>query len=498
MPLVENPRDAVFNVSDLNATIPLGPKGYDLPHLIITVIIVSVIIILIIFGNLLVVIAIATDRNLKTIQNWFIASLAFADSLLGLVIMPFSLANEVMGFWYFGPVWCDLWKTIDVFLCTASILNICLISIDRYFSITRALSYTHFRTPRKAVLMMASVWILSTVICVPPLIGWKNPLAVTEYPLCLLSTETGYIIYSSMGSFYIPAVIMILVYLQIYRKAKLRARRGKKKDPKKKEQKKKIDKTEKTADKQELKPMMAQTQSVRSGPCTRTLMDSTAAHSDDESTWPMYDKPIPVNMDDACDTKNVEKSHPDETAKVIPSANASIETDNNKREVTTKVDDSEHVKVNGKVNNPDDKKPLALTSSVTKTDNSETKTEICKPPESKTRRKESSSKKDAPKDNDVMGDLEKQKKKLAKARERRATIVLGLVMAAFVLCWFPFFTLYIIASLCACIPDGVFSVFFWAGYCNSALNPIIYTVFNREFRNAFHKIVFKNELWRQR
>ncbi|XP_060076890.1 alpha-2A adrenergic receptor-like [Ylistrum balloti] len=497
MPLVsEITHDVALNMSATNASDSSGPKGYDLPHLIVTVIIVSIIIILIIFGNLLVVVAVFTDRNLKTIQNWFIASLALADSLLGLVIMPFSLANEVMGYWYFGPVWCDLWKTIDVFLCTASILNICLISIDRYFCITRALTYTHFRTPGRAVLMMASVWVLSTVICVPPLIGWKNPLKVTEYPLCLLSSETGYIIYSAMGSFYIPAVIMVMVYFQIYRKAKLRARRGNRKDIKKKEQKKKAAKNDKAADKQELKPMMGPIETVKPDVSTRKIMDCATAHSDDESTWPMYDKPIPTAEVVEKDVpNNGDGSNPDEMTKLIP-AN-SLENKDDKIDSDFRSNNGEEVALNGTISKQGNEKMV----SVTRTDNGETKTEVCKQPTpaNKTKKDNSSTKKDTPKENDVMSELEKQKKKLAKARERRATIVLGLVMAAFVLCWFPFFTLYIISSLCGyCIPVVVFNVFFWAGYCNSALNPIIYTVFNREFRNAFHKIVFKNELCRRR
>ena len=47
--------------------------------------------IVIVVGNMLVIIAIATENNLTTVQNWFIASLAMADMMIGLVIMPFSL-----------------------------------------------------------------------------------------------------------------------------------------------------------------------------------------------------------------------------------------------------------------------------------------------------------------------------------------------------------------------------------------------------------------------
>ncbi|GIY14352.1 octopamine receptor [Caerostris darwini] len=90
-------------------------------------------------------------------------------------------------------------------------------------------------------------------------------------------------------------------------------------------------------------------------------------------------------------------------------------------------------------------------------------------------------------------DAERQKRRLAKARERRATLILGLIMAAFILAWLPFFVLYVLEALCAechIAPTG-FATAFWLGYCNSALNPIIYTIFNRDFRRAFKKILLK-------
>lgn len=87
----------------------------------------------------------------------------------------------------------------------------------------------------------------------------------------------------------------------------------------------------------------------------------------------------------------------------------------------------------------------------------------------------------------------KAKRKLARARERRATLVLGIVMASFIGCWLPFFSIYPVTSLTGLeVPSEMFGVIFWLGYCNSALNPIIYTIFNREFRQAFHKILFRH------
>ena len=88
--------------------------------------------------------------------------------------MPFSLTYELMGYWMFGTIWCEVWAAMDVLLCTSSIMNICLISLDRYWSITKAISYLHQRTPSRVAFMIVMVWILSALISIPPLLGWKE------------------------------------------------------------------------------------------------------------------------------------------------------------------------------------------------------------------------------------------------------------------------------------------------------------------------------------
>ena len=202
------------------------PSGYGWTHIIISSVVVTSIMLVIVLGNALVVIAVAVDRNLKGPQNWFIASLAVSDLLVGLFIMPLSLSNELLGFWPFGAVLCQLWLATDVLLCTASILNLCLISLDRYWSIIRAVAYLRQRTPRRAALMIGAVWTLSAVICFPPLAGWSRPQPVVDgKPQCVLSEEPGYVIYSIIGSFYLPLGVMVAVYVKIYMAARWRARR---------------------------------------------------------------------------------------------------------------------------------------------------------------------------------------------------------------------------------------------------------------------------------
>eukprot|EP00095_Tigriopus_kingsejongensis_P006561 snap_masked-scaffold235_size242898-processed-gene-1.7 protein:Tk06561 transcript:snap_masked-scaffold235_size242898-processed-gene-1.7-mRNA-1 annotation:"alpha-2c adrenergic receptor" len=162
----------------VNATAPeivtAYPSAYTQFEIICLALIMTAMMVLIVVGNMLVVIAIATENNLTSIQNWFIASLAVSDMLIGLLVMPFSLSYELMGYWMFGGLWCEIHAAMDVFLCTASIMNICLISLDRYWSITRAIDYLNARTPNKVALMIVTVWLLSGLICIPPLLGWKK------------------------------------------------------------------------------------------------------------------------------------------------------------------------------------------------------------------------------------------------------------------------------------------------------------------------------------
>ena len=114
------------------------PSGYNTAEVYIISIATVIIMMGIIIGNLLVIIAIFFEYSLQCVQNWFVASLALADLAVGVLIMPFSLSQEVVGYWLFGEAWCQIHQSLDVLFCTASILNITLISLDRYWSITSA------------------------------------------------------------------------------------------------------------------------------------------------------------------------------------------------------------------------------------------------------------------------------------------------------------------------------------------------------------------------
>ncbi len=64
-------------------------------------------------GNILVLYAIQTEKNLRTVSNLFILSLAFADLAVGLFVMPLSAATIIAGRWPFSSVICKMWLSID-------------------------------------------------------------------------------------------------------------------------------------------------------------------------------------------------------------------------------------------------------------------------------------------------------------------------------------------------------------------------------------------------
>ncbi|XP_076644748.1 octopamine receptor beta-1R isoform X1 [Halictus rubicundus] len=324
-------------------------------------------------GNALVIASVRRHRKLRVPTNRYVVSLAAADFLVAVCAMTFNASVELTGRWLFGRVMCDLWCSLDVYFSTASILHLCCISVDRYYAIVRPLEYPVIMKRITVTGMLGSAWLLPALISfIPIFLGWyatdEHLRFLVEHPeVCEFRVNRVYAVVSSSVSFWIPGLVMIVMYCKIYKEA-------------------------------------VRQKEALSRASSNTVLNSVHLHR--ASTSRHHSRASHQLL-----------LHPSDAS--------------------------------------DFGRPMSYRTAAEL--NVENGTSI------------------------------RQQTKSWRA-EHKAARTLGIIMGAFLLCWLPFFLWYLTTSLCgeACYcPDTVVTVLFWIGYFNSALNPLIYAYFNRDFREAF-------------
>uniref|UniRef100_A0AAR5QEL1 G-protein coupled receptors family 1 profile domain-containing protein n=3 Tax=Dendroctonus ponderosae TaxID=77166 RepID=A0AAR5QEL1_DENPD len=174
-------------------------------------------------GNLLVIVSVMRHRKLRVITNYFVVSLALADMLVAIWAMCFNFSVEVTGGqWIFGYFMCDVWNSLDVYFSTASILHLCCISVDRYYAIVQPLDYPLIMTNARLIMMLTIVWCSPALLSFLPIfMGWYTTSEHLDYrkknpTLCMFVVNRTYSVISSSVSFWVPGMVMILMYYRIY------------------------------------------------------------------------------------------------------------------------------------------------------------------------------------------------------------------------------------------------------------------------------------------
>lgn len=507
---------------------------------LLTAVVLSVIIVLTIIGNILVILSVFTYKPLRIVQNFFIVSLAVADLTVAILVLPFNVAYSILGRWVFGIHLCKMWLTSDILCCTSSILNLCAIALDRYWAITDPINYAQKRTVGRVLLLIAGVWILSLVISSPPLVGWNDwPEEFTSDTPCRLTSERGYVVYSSLGSFFIPLVIMTIVYIEIYIATRRRLRE--------RAQASKINTLPlKSGDAEAAAASIVSTGGKASG-LRNFFADYCCCGKDSTSTaTPMIqhdqesissethinNQPPPnsrieqhrvvvvtqkksrrAKIKDSIKhgktrSKKQQQQQPEQSGKNIGSNNATehlLQTPEDviKRpsgdEKDTSTSAERHENSSESQNQPSSDmgaSNICITlctgdgtaDGIDKDD--ENMSLKITPPQSSTGAASTAATPLQKKPSGVYQFIE-EKQKISLSKERRAARTLGIIMGVFVICWLPFFLMYVILPFCeSCCPTGKFINFItWLGYINSGLNPVIYTIFNLEYRRAFKRLL---------
>ncbi|XP_034529707.1 dopamine receptor D4 related sequence [Notolabrus celidotus] len=392
--------------------------GYNYFALVVGVLLILVIIL----GNTLVCLSVLTERSLKTATNYFIISLAVADLLLAVLVLPLFIYSEFLGgVWTLSTFTCDALMTMDVMLCTASILNLCAISVDRYIAVVVPLKYNRNQFSVRQLALIAATWLLSLGVASPVIFG-LNQVPGRDPTVCRLEDDR-FVVYSSMCSFFVPCPVMLFLYYWMFQGLRRWSGRSRSQGA----------------------PAARPAFSLRLGLVLRRAKSPTAVSQEKVLYAPPASlspiSPSSISITTPSGTQVTEEQQ---------DQGAAVESD----PMTTRgdsVSDGEFTERRGGSRNENS----LMTRSAAK------------------RRRRTS------------------KSSRVSGRERKAMKVLPVVVGVFLACWTPFFIVHVTKVLCQSCDIGptLISVVTWLGYVNSAVNPIIYTAFNVEFRNVFHKLL---------
>nr|XP_010590987.2 histamine H2 receptor isoform X1 [Loxodonta africana]XP_023407340.1 histamine H2 receptor isoform X1 [Loxodonta africana] len=193
-------------------------------------VVLTILILITVAGNVIVCLAVGLNRRLRSLTNCFIVSLAITDLLLGLLVLPFSAIYQLSCNWSFGQIFCNIYTSLDVMLCTASILNLFMISLDRYCAVTDPLRYPVLVTPVRVTISLVFIWVISITLSFLSIhLGWnsRNKTIGSNHTTsqCKVQVNEVYGLVDGLVTFYLPLLIMCVTYYRIFKIARDQAKR---------------------------------------------------------------------------------------------------------------------------------------------------------------------------------------------------------------------------------------------------------------------------------
>ncbi|XP_025026351.1 histamine H1 receptor isoform X2 [Python bivittatus] len=445
--------------------------------------------------NILVLYAVKTEKKLQTVGNLYIVSLSCADVIVGAAVMPLNIVYLLKDKWILARKACLFWLSMDYVASTASIFSLFILCVDRYRSIQQPLKYLKYRTKTRASVMISIAWLLS-FLWVIPILGWRKFTShssmtmnnrtedekICETDFC---RTTWFKVLTATINFYVPSLLMLWFYANIYRTVRKHYQHRQlingSDRPDSGNMAVHIGKV------QEMQKIYSQSSNKDRGILFR-VNDSSEQNKIMEAKLPLSN----------CVTipEDFHKSGDREVMKLncfpLAIVQKDFELGNTKRKYACVSTENIKNPISqlGKISHRQSFAESSL--SRTHSDPSleqNSYTEQCFPQKCSHRRGLLSLHHLKKTRGKLQTDSVCQSQKLQVNRERKAAKQLGVIMAAFMLCWIPYFVLFMVMAFCETCYNRPFHMFtIWLGYVNSTLNPFIYPLCNENFRKAFKKI----------
>ncbi|XP_036979282.1 5-hydroxytryptamine receptor 1A-alpha [Acanthopagrus latus] len=178
-------------------------------------------------GNILVIVIVAATKTFHSVTSVLIMNLAISDLLVGVGVMPFVALSVMNRGWVdFTDLCLYVGYTSSVY-CTASVLTLAAIALDRYHSIMDCLRYSSRCTLWRTCAVVLWIWLQALVTSCPPLLGWSSVSYVSPMYSCAVNwaSSPSYTAFMAALSYAIPAVVILFCYVNIVKVARSHARR---------------------------------------------------------------------------------------------------------------------------------------------------------------------------------------------------------------------------------------------------------------------------------
>uniref|UniRef100_A0A3B1IRZ0 G-protein coupled receptors family 1 profile domain-containing protein n=1 Tax=Astyanax mexicanus TaxID=7994 RepID=A0A3B1IRZ0_ASTMX len=178
-------------------------------------------------GNILVIVIVVATKTFHSVTSVLIINLAISDFLVGIGVMPFVAVSIMNNGWVNCNDLCLYVGYTSSVYCTASVLTLAAIALDRYYSIVDCLRYDSRCTVWRTGAAVLWIWLQAMLTSSPPLLGWSNVSFVSPMYSCVVNwaSSPSYTVFMAALSFLLPATVILFCYVKIVRVARHHARR---------------------------------------------------------------------------------------------------------------------------------------------------------------------------------------------------------------------------------------------------------------------------------